>query len=64
MKILIQYLKPHRYLVFLVLLLAALNIGFSLFDPIIFGKLVNLGFSVKKSLDAGALHLVLRRFFL
>ena len=33
--------------------MAGLNIGFSLFDPIIFGKLVNLGFSVKKSLDAG-----------
>ena len=29
-------------MVFLVLILAALNIGFSLIDPIIFGKLVNL----------------------
>ena len=42
MKILLQYLKPHKLLVFLVLLLAAINIGFSLIDPIIFGKLVNL----------------------
>ena len=42
MKILFQYLKPHRWLVGLVLLLAAINIGFSLFDPIIFGKLINL----------------------
>ena len=42
MKILLQYLKPHRWLVGLVLLLAAINIGFSLIDPIIFGKLVNL----------------------
>ena len=42
MKILLQYLKPHKWLVFLVLLLAAINIGFSLIDPIIFGKLVNL----------------------
>src|SRR3954470_1179158 len=42
MKLLIQYLKPHKYLVFLVLLLAAINIGFSLFDPIIFGKLITL----------------------
>jgi ATP-binding cassette subfamily B protein len=44
MKILLQYLKPHKWLVFLVLLLAALNIGFSLLDPIIFGKLVNLAY--------------------
>ncbi|WP_315820518.1 hypothetical protein [Paraflavitalea speifideaquila] len=41
MKILINYLKPYKWLVFLVLLLAAINIGFSLLDPIIFGKLVN-----------------------
>lgn len=41
MKILINYLKPYKWLVFLVLLLAAINIGFSLVDPIIFGKLVN-----------------------
>lgn len=42
MKILLQYLRPHRPLVILVLFLAALNIGFSLVDPIIFGRLVNL----------------------
>src|SRR6188474_1364675 len=42
MKILIQYLKPYKWLVILVLFLAAINIGFSLFDPIIFGKLINL----------------------
>ncbi len=42
MKILFHYLRPHRLLVVLVLLLSALNIGFSLIDPIIFGKLVNL----------------------
>lgn len=42
MKILIQYLKPYKWLVALVLFLAAVNIGFSLIDPIIFGKLVNL----------------------
>ena len=41
MKILINYLKPYKWLVFLVLLLAAINIGFSLLDPIIFGRLVN-----------------------
>jgi ATP-binding cassette subfamily B protein len=42
MKILLSYLKPYKWLVALVLLLAAINIGFSLVDPIIFGKLVNL----------------------
>jgi ATP-binding cassette subfamily B protein len=42
MKILLRYLKPHKWLVTLVLTLAAINIGFSLFDPIIFGKLINL----------------------
>jgi ATP-binding cassette subfamily B protein len=42
MKILLKYLKPHKWLVVLTLALAAINIGFSLFDPIIFGKLINL----------------------
>ncbi|HEX6847229.1 MAG TPA: ABC transporter ATP-binding protein [Chitinophagaceae bacterium] len=42
MKILVQYLKPYKWLVILVLFLAAVNIGFSLVDPIIFGKLINL----------------------
>src|SRR5689334_7771681 len=42
MKLLWLYLKPYKWLVVLVLVLAALNIGFSLIDPIIFGKLVNL----------------------
>ena len=42
MKILVQYLKPYKWLVILVLFLAAVNIGFSLFDPIILGKLINL----------------------
>lgn len=43
MKILFKYLKPYKWLVGLVLLLAAINIGFSLVDPIILGKLVNIG---------------------
>lgn len=42
MKILLHYLKPYKWLVVLVLFLAGINIGFSLFDPIIFGKLINL----------------------
>lgn len=48
MKILVHYLKPHKYLVFLVLILASFNIGFSLVDPIIFGKLINLAFDYWK----------------
>src|SRR5688500_2389192 len=47
MKILFQYLKPHKWLVALTLLLAAINTGFSLLDPIIFGKLVNLALDYK-----------------
>lgn len=42
MKILLHYLKPYKWLVVLTLLLAAINTGFSLMDPIIFGKLVSL----------------------
>ena len=42
MKILFKYLEAHKWLVFLVLTLAAINIGFSLVDPILFGKLINL----------------------
>ncbi|HVK47895.1 MAG TPA: ABC transporter ATP-binding protein [Pseudobacter sp.] len=42
MKILFAYLKPYKWLVVLTLVLAAVNSGFSLMDPIIFGKLVDL----------------------
>ena len=42
MKILLQYLRPFRWLVVLALVLAAINQGFSLIDPIIFGKLVDM----------------------
>src|SRR4249919_71616 len=42
MKILFTYLKPYKWLVILTLALAGINIGFSLFDPILLGKLVNL----------------------
>lgn len=42
MKILLQYLKPYKWLVILILFLAAINMGFSLLDPILLGKLVNL----------------------
>jgi ATP-binding cassette subfamily B protein len=41
MKILIQYIKPYKSLVLLAFLLAAINQTFSLFDPMIFGKLID-----------------------
>jgi ATP-binding cassette subfamily B protein len=43
MKLLLKYLSPYRGLIILTMTLAAINIGFSLVDPIIFGKLINLG---------------------
>lgn len=42
MKILFKYLKPYKWLVLLALVLAAINQTFSLFDPLIFGKLIDL----------------------
>src|SRR5690606_13287762 len=42
MKVLLHYLKPDKLLVGLILILAAVNMGFSLMDPILLGKLVNL----------------------
>jgi ATP-binding cassette subfamily B protein len=55
MKILLKYLKPHKWLVILTLILAAINIGFSLIDPILLGKLVNLA-SDHQAGPAGAVH--------
>ena len=37
-----KYLRPYRGLIILTMFLAAINIGFSLLDPIIFGRLVDL----------------------
>ncbi len=42
MKILLHYLKPHKWLVIFTLIMAGINIGFSLVDPILLGKLVSL----------------------
>ncbi len=42
MKILVHYLRPLKWLVVVTLVLAGINIGFSLIDPIILGKLINL----------------------
>ncbi len=42
MKLLIQYFKPYKGLVILTLTLAAINIGFSLIDPWVFGRFIDL----------------------
>jgi len=41
MKILLQYLKPYKWLIGLALLLAAINQVFSLYDPVIFGHMLD-----------------------
>ncbi len=51
MKILLKYLKPDKWLVIFTLLMAGINIGFSLVDPILLGKLVNLAGDYKAKPD-------------
>ncbi|MDB5021314.1 MAG: transporter ATP-binding protein [Pedobacter sp.] len=41
MNLLLEYLKKHKWVVILALLLAAFNIGFSLLDPYITGRIVD-----------------------
>lgn len=41
MKLLLQYLKNYKLLIFLALFLAAVNQSFSLLDPFIFGKIID-----------------------
>src|SRR5215210_5578325 len=41
MKILLQYLKPYKWMIVLALLLAAINQVFSMFDPMLIGKLID-----------------------
>ena len=53
MKILMEYLKPYKALVALALLLAAINQTFSLFDPLIFGKLIDHFANHPKTFDDG-----------
>ena len=55
MKILFQYIKPFRGLVFLAFILAGINQTFSLFDPMIFGKLID-GFAKNPIVDAAGHH--------
>jgi ATP-binding cassette subfamily B protein len=55
MKILIQYIKPFKSLVFLAFILAGINQTFSLFDPMIFGRLID-GFAKSPLLDNAGNH--------
>lgn len=41
MKLLLQYLKPYKWMILLALLLAAINQSFSMLDPYFFGKLLD-----------------------
>lgn len=41
MKLLISYLKPYKWIIALTLFLAAVNQVFSMFDPLIFGKIID-----------------------
>src|SRR5260221_12435188 len=50
MKLLLKYLKPYKWLVTLTLFLAAINSGFSLIDPILLGRLINLATHFSQSL--------------
>ena len=55
MKILFQYIRPFRGLVFLAFILAGINQTFSLFDPMIFGKLIDQ-FAKNPFSDTAGLH--------
>jgi ATP-binding cassette subfamily B protein len=55
MKILIQYIKPFKSLVFLAFILAGINQTFSLFDPMIFGRLID-GFAKSPLVDKAGMH--------
>ncbi len=63
MKILLRYLKPYKWLVALTLTLAAINIGFSLVDPILLGKLINLANDHQGSTLSPSHHFDWDRFF-
>jgi ATP-binding cassette subfamily B protein len=51
MKILIQYLKPYKWLVLLSFILATINQVFSLFDPMLVGKIIDLFANHPKHFD-------------
>jgi ATP-binding cassette subfamily B protein len=56
MKILLTYLKPYKWHIILALALAGINQTFSMFDPMIFGKLIDRFASHPKIADNGSLR--------
>ncbi|HEX6913975.1 MAG TPA: ABC transporter ATP-binding protein [Chitinophagaceae bacterium] len=54
MKLLLQYLKPYKWLVVLALFLAAINQVFSLFDPWLIGRVIDNFANHPKTFDNGA----------
>ena len=61
MKILLSYLSKHRWVVALALLMAAFNIGFSLLDPYITGRIVDRVIEQRSKLQYDEyLHTVLK----
>jgi ATP-binding cassette subfamily B protein len=54
MKILLSYLKEHRAIVVFALFLAAMNIGFSLIDPYISGRILDVVIRQSDKLAIGA----------
>ncbi|MEO3403123.1 ABC transporter ATP-binding protein [Mucilaginibacter sp. CAU 1740] len=54
MNVLISYLKKHRWIVVFALFLAAMNIGFSLLDPWITGRIVDRVIEKRSSLNYDA----------
>ena len=57
MQILLQYLKPYKWLVVLALFLACINQTFSLLDPLIFGKIIDRFANHPHSFDKEGLEL-------
>jgi len=55
MKILFQYIKPYRWLVLLAVFLASIAQVFSMFDPMIFGKIIDLFANHPHHFDKGRL---------
>jgi ATP-binding cassette subfamily B protein len=56
MKILLSYLKPYKWHIILALALAGINQTFSMFDPMIFGKLIDRFASHPKVADNGTIR--------
>ena len=53
MKILLGYLTPYKGLISLTLLLASINTIFSLFDPIVFGRIIKVAEDLIRDREAG-----------